>query len=211
MARHMGALTIEITKEAWEEASRSKSGGCLIAEAIEAQYKQLVNVKVNVALIRATDTRSGLRYSWTTPRAAQMILLHFDQGWSHPGFYRIQTRRPAHIAEPVLQKGRAEARASRLAELEARDPETLTAAERSGLTRLRATPPRPTREGKSRVISRRGDETKIGGQRIPTGGTHPNMLAGRDRHFGMRLANPGEVFEAAVTAEIARRQEAGEL
>ena len=40
---------------------------------------------------------------------------------------------------------------------------------------------------------------------FPQGEAHPNLLRGRDRHFGAKLADPGEAFREAVEAAVADR------
>ena len=44
-----------------------------------------------------------------------------------------------------------------------------------------------------------------GGRPLPQGEAHPNLLRGRDRHFGAKLADPGEAFREAVEAAVADR------
>ena len=37
------------------------------------------------------------------------------------------------------------------------------------------------------------------------GKPHPNLLRGRNRHFGAKLADPGQAFHDAVEAAVAER------
>lgn len=214
MPRLMGALTFLVSPELWARAVASKSGSCVIAQAVAEQYPFLVKVNVNVVSIRATDSRTGIRYTWLTPHAAGMLLLAFDQGWGQPETRKIVTRRPVHVGEPITSRPRSAAKAARIAELEA--IENPTRADRASLTMLRKSPTRSHKTGRSSMVAHPGDErTKVGGQPPRTGatktGSHPNFLAGRDRHFGARLAKAGIVWDNAIDHEIARRREAGEL
>ena len=78
------------------------------------------------------------------------------------------------------------------------------------MTRLRKRQERPANYGPAdvKVDDNRGTVV-YGGSAIPLGKTHPNLLRGRDRHFGAKLADPGKVFneavEAAVEAAVAAR------
>jgi len=36
------------------------------------------------------------------------------------------------------------------------------------------------------------------------GEPHPNLLRGRDRHYGAKLADPGQVFRDAVEEAVAQ-------
>jgi hypothetical protein len=44
-----------------------------------------------------------------------------------------------------------------------------------------------------------------GGRPIAHGPDLPNLLRGRNRHFGAKLADPGEAFREAVAAGVAEK------
>jgi hypothetical protein len=216
--KHQGALTIQLTPADWDSATRASSRSCLIADAIARQYPHLRRVRVDLASIRATDTRTDERLMWITPQSAALILLHFDQGWDQPQTLRFQTRRPAHVApvtrSPAQVAKRAEKAAARRAELEAKPAESLTVPERQSLSRLQNPRPkvdRPAKRGKTTGVQHRdGSGTKIGGE--PQGVSKaPAMLGAMDRQYGGRRAEPSAVWTQAVDAEIQRRKEAGQL
>ena len=45
----------------------------------------------------------------------------------------------------------------------------------------------------------------LGGDPLVQGPPHPNLLRGRDRHFGAKVARPGLAFEEAVEAAVSQR------
>jgi len=210
-------LELEITDEQWERAVRSDSGGCLIADAIKAQYPQLSRITVDMATIRASDQKRGLRFNYLTPADAQHCLLAFDQGWRNPIRRPIKVRRAVKVdpikAGPKAGAERAEYRKNRLADLTAREAagETLTRPDKIALARYRrpmsSSPKRPSSEGPPEIHD---DGTVYGGRRLPQGKPHPNLLRGRDRHFGAKLAEPGVAFREAVAEalknELAQRE-----
>ena len=82
---------------------------------------------------------------------------------------------------------------------------TLTKQEKSALVRLTnpvPAPERPTKRGPAQVSTRR-PLVVHGGEPVMVGPDHPNLLRGRNRHFGAKLSDPGEVFNAAVEAAVA--------
>lgn len=205
-------LVVKISEENYERAQQSKSGACLIADAIKAQYPHLSRVTVDMATIRATDRKAGVRYTWLSPSSAQHLLLSFDQGWPKP-IDEVVVRKAVVISpirrSPSVDAKRAEARAHRLTELEAKEAKgKLTNGEKRALGKLRnpkPAPARPTTTGKADVkVATDGDVTVYGRAPI-VGDAHPNLLRGADRHFGAKLADPGAVFDQAVEAAVAQR------
>lgn len=211
-------LELEITDEQWQDAVQSDSGGCLIADAIKKQYPQLSRITVDMATIRASDQKRGLRFNYLTPADAQHCLLAFDQGWRNPIKRPIKVRRAVKVdqikAGPKARAERAEYRKNRLADLTAREAagETLARADKIALTRYRkamnSSPERPSSQGPVEVHPRNG--VVYGGRPLLQGKPHPNLLRGRDRHFGAKLADPGVAFreavEEALKNELAQRE-----
>ena len=208
-------LTLRITQEQHDHAIQSASGGCLIADAIRSQYPHLTKVSVDMATIRVSDRKEGVRYTYLTPPLAQHLLLSFDQGWPNPTD-EVVIRRAVHISPitrtPSMLRRDAKVRADRISELEAKEAgEGLTKSEKAALTRMKnrpEPPPRPASLGEKevKVHGRKKDGTTIsGGRHLPHGQDHPNLLRGRDRHFGAKLADPGQAFREAVDAAVAEK------
>jgi hypothetical protein len=214
-------LTLAITDEARETAVQSNSGGCLIADAIKNQYPQLSNVQVDMATIRVTDRAKGARYIYLTPPNAQHVLLSFDQGWPNP-VEEVVVRRAVQVlpitASPKSSAERKQRREERMTDLRARVEagETLSRSDRTALTRMENHPivelDRPSSTGPTSVVTRgSGSEiTVVGGTPIAQGAAHPNLLRGRNRHFGAKLADPGQAFKDAVEQTVAERLAAQE-
>lgn len=205
-------LELEIGPEQYAEAVESSSGSCLIADAIARQYPHLSRVSVDMATVRATDRKLGLRYTYLTPTTAQMLLLGFDQGWPQ-STESVRIMRAVKVQPVVVEPRRAAARAERRAELEAKVAagDELTQPEKASLKRLRTSPARPTKRGRSQVKAGAGHRVVHGGTPIPQGPAHPNLLRGRDRHYGAKVSKPGTAWENAVAEAVAERVASGEL
>jgi hypothetical protein len=74
-------------------ATPKHSGHCMIADAVYAAVPGAKSVSVDLATIRWTDPSKGLRYTYLTPRPAQLALLDFDQGRTVKPF-RFELRNP---------------------------------------------------------------------------------------------------------------------
>lgn len=204
-------LTVQITAEHHARAVKSASGGCLIADAIKEQYPQFTGVTVDMATIRVSDRKAGVRYTYLTPPVAQHLLLSFDQGWPQPT-EQVIVKRAVKITPITNSRRHTAGREARLRELEAKEArgEELLAREKDALTKLRSRGPRPSTTGPVDVhIDERGAVVH-GGNNLPQGKSHPNLLRGRDRHFGAKLADPGQAFNDAVDAAVAERLAADE-
>lgn len=211
-------LEVQITPGNHERAVQSASGGCLIADAIREQYPHLSRVTVDMATVRATDREQGVRFTYLTPPIAQHLLIGFDAGWPQATEH-ITLRRAVQIT-PITRNKAGENSASaiaakrrvRIAEFEERiaDGKELTTQEKVALGRLRhfeARPvvDRPSSPGRRDVRVEQRGVVVDGGAAPVQGHAHPNLLRGRDRHFGAKLADPGQAFREAVEAAVTER------
>lgn len=194
-------LEIELTPENLERAKQSQSHACVIADAI----KQLGyhRPSVDMATIRFTDPESGQRYTYLTPGIAQHILLAFDQGWPNPAD-RFELTRAVKI-DPVKRfPFSAKNRAARLKELEGKEKAgTITPGELSGLTRMRRLDekaPRASSGGKAKINP--ATKAVVGGERMVSRDSNPNLLHSSRRHYATKQAQPGQVFQAAVDEAV---------
>jgi hypothetical protein len=210
----MKELIFEVTAKNYKRAIRSNSGACIVADAIRATYPQFSKIKVNLATIRVTDVKKGERYTYITPPSVGQTLLYYDQGWNEKNLpKRLRVRDLARIT-PITRSASstqraAERRAKRLAELEEKKESgiKLTSDEKRSLTRLQKPfVQRPTNEGKRKaegkephIVIRGGRELVIDPRRTP------QLLGGKSRHFGAKLAEPGEVFADAVEKASEKR------
>jgi hypothetical protein len=201
-----------ITEKNYEHAVTAASGGCLVADAIKEQYPQLSHVEVDVATIRVTDRERGERYIYLTPQSVAEALLAFDQGWKDEELPRQFLIRKAVKIIPVTRsasskKKTAEDRQQRLFELEAKvkTGKELSPHEKTTLTKLskpKESPERPTTYGPSEIEASGSSIVVKGGVPPKTAKQNPNLLHGRNRHFGAKTAKPSEVFEKAVKEAI---------
>lgn len=72
--------TVVIDEMTIEQAKRRDSSHCMIAEAVKKAVPNATSVSVDLQTIRWTDRDRGLRFTYLTPRLAQLALLKFDQG-----------------------------------------------------------------------------------------------------------------------------------
>jgi hypothetical protein len=107
---------IEISKE-------RDSSHCMIAEAIRDVLPHVKSISVDLQTIRFSDPAKGLRYTYLTPRIAQLALINFDQGITPESFeftlagsqvtamsFRVSSGiapRPSEARNAALKKGRA--------------------------------------------------------------------------------------------------------
>lgn len=73
-------LKVVITREIIESAKTRDSSHCMVAEAVKSAFPSASYVSVDLQTIRMSDPSKGLRYTYLTPRVAQIGLIKFDQG-----------------------------------------------------------------------------------------------------------------------------------
>jgi hypothetical protein len=73
-------VTLEITESLIDDAIPRDSSHCLWAEAVKSAVPDATRVAVDIQTIRFTDAKKGLRFTYLTPRTAQIALVQFDQG-----------------------------------------------------------------------------------------------------------------------------------
>ena len=224
-------LRLRITEDQWQTAIRSKSGGCLISDAIKRQYPHFQRPETDMATIRFTDPEQGVRYVYLTPPSAQHLLLAFDQGWNSTtsevviktAVQIVPITRAATGATSI--PAQREKREKRRAELQQKLDmgEELTKGEKISLTRSSSTwepPQRPAATGPKRIeevapgatsSARSAPPTVVGGKAPKKLPGNPNLLTGRNRHYGARLADPGMAFREAVAQRVAEEMERQEL
>lgn len=72
-------VKLVITKEIIDAAIPRDSQHCMIADALKAARPDARCVSVDLATIRFTDPEKGCRYTYLTPRIAQVCLVNFDR------------------------------------------------------------------------------------------------------------------------------------
>lgn len=73
-------VKVNIESDLIRASIKADSSHCMIAEAVRAAYPDARAVSVDIQTIRFTDRAKGLRYTYLTPRIAQVPLIQFDQG-----------------------------------------------------------------------------------------------------------------------------------
>ena len=200
-------LQLKITPENYGRALQSSSGGCLIADAIKTQYPQYTNPSVTMAMISFTDRKAGVRYHYMTSQPAQHVLLAFDQGWPNPIDELVINRAVKIVPSRSTSKAKLAEQEARFAELEAKiaSGEELTPGEKRVHTMLAKRIARPSSHGPVDVKVTSKGAVVHGGRPPKTNKANPNLLAGRNRHFGVKLADPGKAFNDAVEEALKER------
>jgi hypothetical protein len=212
-------LALTITADQYDRAIQSDSGACLIADAIKQQYPNLSSVSVDMATIRVSDRKRGLRFVYLTPPEAQHVLLSFDQGWANPTT-DLTIKRAVKVnviarakTGPHSIEGRRASREEKRATLEAKVAagEALTTGEKKALTQLQRPYEPAERPASQPPVTASigggggGIPTVVGGAPMVQGPAHPNLLRSRKRHFGAKVAAPGVQWEQAVEKAVAER------
>jgi len=89
-------VQIDVTEEIIEQSmkkGRRDSRHCMMADALRAAYPDARAISVDLATIRFSDPKRGLRFTYMTPRIGQVELVKFDQGVK-PKPYSFQLRAP---------------------------------------------------------------------------------------------------------------------
>ncbi len=151
---------IVITDALIEQAKRRDSGHCMIAEAVKAAVPHARSVSVDLASIRWTDPESALRYTFLTPRVAQLALVQFDQGDENiePFSFRL---RGALVTQSHMKKPKAKG-----------TPRTVST--KTSLVKADGGKP--------------GVATRVGGKTPPLGplSNSKRVRVGKRREFGLR-------------------------
>jgi hypothetical protein len=104
-------LDVKIRQEEIDNAIPRNSGHCMIAESIKRDVPWAARVAVDLQTIRLTSRERGLRFTYLTPRIAQLTLVHWDQGIKpepfkirltrgHVAAMSISRAKPAKLAKP---------------------------------------------------------------------------------------------------------------
>lgn len=97
-------VNVVVTDEIIQQARPRDSRHCMIADAVRASVPEAKYISVDIATIRFTDQKKGLRYTYLTPRTAQGELVKFDQGVLPPA-YSFQLR-GAHVTRAGTRKSK---------------------------------------------------------------------------------------------------------
>jgi hypothetical protein len=73
-------IQLHVTQDIIDSAQARNSTHCLIAEALAVARPEAKNISVDLATIRYTDPKKGVRFTYLTPRTAQVCIVNFDQG-----------------------------------------------------------------------------------------------------------------------------------
>jgi hypothetical protein len=73
-------LKLIVDEETIDQSIKRDSSHCMIAEAVKAAFPDAQSVSVDVQTIRLSDPTKRLRYTYLTPRIAQVAIIKFDQG-----------------------------------------------------------------------------------------------------------------------------------
>jgi hypothetical protein len=166
-------IRVRVTEEIIGAAMARDSRHCMIAEAVKAAYPAAKSIAVDLATIRLTNPKKGLRYVYLTPRIAQRPLVQFDQG-VRPEPFDFLLRR-AHVTYSGSSQERKAKKRQALGN-------TQSPARRSALTKARAV------AGNTKLVDRDNGTVpdRVGGQAPPLQPTADGVPFSRRRAFGLR-------------------------
>ncbi len=79
-------LKLIVSDEVITQSLSRDSSHCMIAEAVKAAFPDATHVSVDLQTIRLSHPAKGVRYTYLTPRAAQIGIIKFDQGMKPEAF-----------------------------------------------------------------------------------------------------------------------------
>jgi hypothetical protein len=82
-------VNVDVGQDVIDTSTQRDSSHCMIAEAVQQAVPDAKFVSVDIQTIRFS--RDGYRYTYLTPRTAQLALIMFDQG-QKPDPFRFQLR-----------------------------------------------------------------------------------------------------------------------
>lgn len=153
-------LKLDISNELMKEAIQKDSSHCMIAEAVLTAFPEAKKISVDLATIRFTDNKKRLRYTYLTPRIAQVALVNFDQG---------------RLPEPFA--------------FELKGAQVTKSGSNKPKNRSKATPAQEIALSKARLVLRRKDghvAERVGGQTPPLQRGKDDLPFTRRRAFGLR-------------------------
>lgn len=153
----------------------------MIAEAVKAVRPDANHVSVDLQTIRFTDAKRGMRYTYLTPRIAQIALLKFDQGIT-PTEFEFQLR-----GGQVTRSGSSQKRKA-LNEQEGKKGQRYTPREMRE-KRRQAARARESLPGKAVLVDRKQGGNvaeRVGGKTPPLQNIADDVPFTRRRAFGLR-------------------------
>lgn len=164
--------TVVVHRQLIEESKVRDSSHCMISEAIKLQFPYAKSVATDLQTIRFSNPEKRLRYTYLTPRIAQLALVQFDQGETPEPFqFRLGG---GHVTDMAKRKSPDFAPAAR-----ARTPAQVAAMDKARQA-----------FGLGKTTLRTGQSAKGGVPERVGGRTPPTTPFARRRAFGLRGLKP---------------------
>jgi hypothetical protein len=165
-------IELQITDEIIECAISRDSQHCMIADAIKAAVPDAQKIAVDLATIRFTDPKKRVRYTYLTPRIAQVELVKFDQGIKTEPF-SFQLR-----AAQVTRSGSSQVRRH--------GKESMSEGRRNAMRKAQATNPQLKKQGLRSASAEGSVPERVGGRTPPLQVDSDGVPFSRRRAFGIR-------------------------
>lgn len=161
-------ITVRVTLERIEDSKLRDSSHCMISESVRDSVPWAMNVSTDLQTIRLSEYDKRLRYTYLTPRNAQLALVEFDQG-RNPEPFEF-TLRAGHVTRMT------QPRRSSIA------PRGMSEEQQAALSKAAALNPKRNRV---RLVPNGGGiPHRVGGA------TPPTTSFARRRSFGLRALEP---------------------
>lgn len=179
-------VTVSVEQDIIDQSERRDSSHCMIADAIKTTLPDVSNVSVDLATIRWTDRKRGVRYTYLTPPLAQRALVNFDQGLTaEPFTFRL------HQALQVTTAGKRTKRQEGGSSGKAHSSvPTVMGGLPAPLGALASGTGAKTAESKSRKQAEKASELDEHGNPVAPNPALTNSNKGRVRRFGLRQLKP---------------------
>lgn len=174
-----------MTEEIITDSVESDSGHCMIAEAIKKALPGAQRVSVDIQTIRFSDPAKGLRYTYLTPRIAQLPLVMFDAG-VEPEPFTFQLRAGSVTAMSRNKAGKKSPAISEGMKKSPKVAKNVTRMRKNSTNRKQPDLPNATLRNE-RGASTDHVKVRVGGK------TPPQVPYSRRREFGLRALETASI------------------
>jgi len=168
-------IRLAVTEDIIRNSISRDSSHCMLAEAVKLAFPEGTSISVDIQTIRVSNPKKQQRYTYLTPRLAQVALIKFDQGIM-PEPFEVSLRSGQVTRMHSSADARAKARTDRVV-----SAKSLAAIDKAAESNpLKQATLVERQKGVGNVHER------IGGRTPPVQRTKDNVPFSKRRSFGLR-------------------------